>query len=63
MTNGANSAVTWDPEIKQYYNRRLEEGKDHKVIINAISCKLINRVFAVIRRQSPFVITYQQKVA
>jgi transposase len=63
LTNAANSAVTWDPEIKLYYKRRSEEGKDHKVIINAISCKLINRVFAVVKRQTPFVITYQQKIA
>lgn len=63
LINGANSAATWDPEIKNYFKRRSEEGKDHKVIINAICCKLINRVFAVIKRQSPYVITYQQKVA
>ncbi len=63
LSRGANSAVTWDPEIKAYYNRKRTEGKDHKVLINAISCKLINRVFAVIKRQTPFVLTYQQKIA
>lgn len=63
LSRGANSAATWDPEIRSYYHRRTADGKDHKVIINAISCKLINRVFAVIKRQTPFVITYQQKIA
>lgn len=63
LTRGANSAAQWDPELKAYFNRRLSEGKDHKIVINAISCKLINRVFAVVKRQTPFVITYQQKVA
>jgi len=63
LSRGANSAVTWDPEIRSYYHRRISDGKDHKVIINAISCKLINRVFAVVKRQTPFVITYQQKIA
>lgn len=63
LSRGANSAAQWDPELRAYYNRRLSEGKDHKVIINAISCKLINRVFAVVKRQTPFVITYQQKIA
>ena len=63
LSRGANSAATWDPEIRSYYERRISEGKDHKVIINAISCKLINRVFAVVKRQTPFVITYQQKIA
>ena len=63
LARGANSAATWDPEIKSYYKRRELEGKDHKVIINAISCKLINRAFAVVKRQTPFVVTYQQKIA
>lgn len=63
LSRGANSAATWDPELRSYYMRRISEGKDHKVIINAISCKLINRVFAVVKRQSPYVVTYQQKIA
>lgn len=63
LSRGANSAAQWDPEIKAYYNRKISEGKDHKVVINAISCKLINRAFAVLKRQTPYVITYQQKIA
>lgn len=58
LSNGANSAIQWDPEQRAYYKRKKEEGKDHKVIINAVSCKLVNRVFAVIKRQTPYVITY-----
>jgi transposase len=60
LSNGANSACTWDPEIKSYYKRKLNEGKEHKLIINSISCKLVNRVFAVVKRQTPFVNIYQQ---
>lgn len=60
LSNGANSASRWDPEIRAYYKRKIEEGKDHKVVINAICCKLVNRVFAVVKRQSNFVSTYQQ---
>lgn len=63
LSNGANSASKWDPEIKAYYLRKTLEGKDYKVIMNAIGCKLINRVFASVKRQTPYVITYQQKVA
>jgi len=63
LSNGANSASSWDPELKAYYKRKTEEGKDHKLIINAICCKLVNRVFAVVKRQAPYVITYQQKIA
>jgi transposase len=60
LSNGANSAKNADPEIRNYYKRKIQEGKDHKLVINAISCKLVNRVFAVVKRQSPFVSTYQQ---
>jgi transposase len=63
LSNGANSAKSHDPEIKAYYERKIEEGKDHKSVINAISCKLVNRVFAVVKRQTPYISTYQQKIA
>jgi len=63
LANGANSAKSYDPEIRAYFERRINEGKDHKVIINAISCKLVNRVFAAVKRQTPFVSIYQQKFA
>jgi transposase len=61
LSNGANSACKYDPEIRAYYKRKRDEGKDHKLIINAVSCKLVNRVFAVINRQTPYVTIYQQR--
>lgn len=63
LCNGANSAIKWDMELKKYYQRKTKEGKDHKVVINAVCCKLINRVFAVIKRQTPYVVTYNQNFA
>ena len=63
LTNGANSAATWDPELKAYYNRKEKEGKGHQLIINSIRCKLVNRVFAVIKRQTPYVRLHQHNFA
>jgi transposase len=63
LSNGANSAYKYDPEIKAYYKRKKTEGKEHKLIINAISCKLVNRVFATVKRQTPYVTIYQQNFA
>ncbi|HEX2921034.1 MAG TPA: IS110 family transposase [Bacteroidales bacterium] len=63
LSRGANSASKWDPELRAYFIRKQAEGKDYKVIMNAISCKLIGRVFSVVKRKTPYVITYQQKVA
>lgn len=60
LSNGSNSASKWDPELKNYYKRKIAEGKDHNLVINSISCKLVNRVFAVVKRQTPYVSTYKQ---
>lgn len=60
LFNAANSASQWDPELKSYYIRKKNDGKDHQLIMNAICCKLINRMFAVVKRQSEFVSTYKE---
>jgi transposase len=62
LNNGANSAINSDPELHTYYNRKIAEGKDHKLVINAVSCKLLNRVFATVKRETPYVITYEKKI-
>jgi transposase len=56
LFNGAHSAAMYDPQIKQYYRRKIEEGKAHLSVINAIACKLVSRVFATVKRQTPYVI-------
>lgn len=63
LSNGANSASTWDKELKAYYKRKEAEGKEHKLIINSIRCKLVNRVFAVVKRQTPYINLYQHNFA
>jgi transposase len=59
LSNGANSASKWDPQLRAYYKRKTEEGKDHKLVMNAISSKLINRMFAVVKRQTPYATIYE----
>jgi len=60
LNNGANSACNHDPEIRAYYERKREQGKEHKLVMNAIANKLVSRVFAVVKRQSDYVSIYQQ---
>lgn len=55
LTNGARSAIINDPELKIYYNRKKEEGKEHGTVMNAVKFKLINRVFATVKRGTPYV--------
>lgn len=55
LFSGANAAVIHDEELKAYYKRKKQQGKPHKSIINAVCCKLVYRIFAVIKRDEPFV--------
>ncbi|SEG46215.1 hypothetical protein SAMN05216253_1121, partial [Bacteroides thetaiotaomicron] len=51
----AITAISWDPQMKAYYKRKIAEGKHKASVINAVRAKIIARSFAVIRRQTPFV--------
>ena len=51
----AKSAIQHNPEMKAYYNRRLEEGKNKMSTINIVRNKLLSRIFAVVNRQTPYV--------
>lgn len=50
----AMSAVAYDPEMKQYYTRKVEEGKSKMLVINNVRNKLIHRVCACIRENRMF---------
>jgi transposase len=50
----AMAALQYDAEIRGYYNRKVEEGKNKMLVINAIRNKLIHRIIAVVKRQTPF---------
>jgi transposase len=58
LDQAANSAIQHDPELKAYYQRRLEAGKGKKSTINIIRNKLLYRMFAVVQRQTPFIKNY-----
>ena len=51
----AFSAIQADSELKAYYQRRIEAGKSKMSTINIVRNKLIHRVFAVIKRGTPYV--------
>lgn len=57
LTQAAQSAIQHDPEMKQYYNRKIGEGKQWQKVANAVKFKIILRVFAVVARQTPYVNT------
>ena len=44
-----------DKELKNYYERKVKEGKNKMLMINAVRNKLVLRITAVVKRQTPFV--------
>lgn len=55
LSMGVNAAVRFDKEINLYYNQKLAEGKEKGTVINAVKNKLVQRIFAVVKRKSPYV--------
>lgn len=55
----ALSSIKNDAEMKAYFNRKKTEGKNGMLVLNAIRNKLILRVAAVVKNQTPFVSNYK----
>lgn len=55
LSMGVLSAIRYDQEIGTYYERKLEDGKKKGVVLNAVKNKLVQRVFATVKRQTPYV--------
>ncbi|MGM9871822.1 MAG: IS110 family transposase [Muribaculaceae bacterium] len=58
LSRGVLLAIKYDMGIKAYYERKKAEGKHYYCIANAIMFKMICRVFAVVKRGTPYVETY-----
>lgn len=50
----ASSAIRCDQELKDYYRKRVSEGKRKMSCLNIIRSKIVARMFAVVKRQSPY---------
>jgi transposase len=46
----AINAITFNGELKAYYQRKIAEGKNPMSVINAVRFKLICRIFSVLKR-------------
>lgn len=56
----AKSAIQYDKELREYYLKRTEGGKSKMSTINVVRNKILYRMFAVIKRQTPFLQNYLQ---
>jgi hypothetical protein len=50
LTMCAGTAIQYNPEMKQYYENRIQKGKNNMSTLNIIRNKLLSRIFAVIDR-------------
>lgn len=56
---GALAAIKHDAQLKEYYMKKKNEGKNSMLVLNNIRCKIIDRVFCVIKRETPYINTYK----
>jgi transposase len=59
----AINAITFNEELKQFYHRKLDQGKNPMSAINAVRFKLICRIFSVVKRGEVFQKEYSKKAA
>ena len=55
LFKAASSAIQHDPQLKNYYKRKTDMGKHKLSVLNAIANKIVLRIFAVAKRNEPFV--------
>lgn len=53
----AKTSIQSNMEMKLFYNKRVEQGKNKMATINIIRNKVLARIFAVVKRQTPYVNT------
>jgi len=57
---GAVSAITHYPEFRDYYDRKIKEGKHPQVVLNAIRSKIALRAVAVVNSKKVYVNNYKK---
>ncbi|HQV99024.1 MAG: IS110 family transposase [Bacteroidetes bacterium] len=55
----ARCAINYDLELKAFFKRRTESGKNKRSTINIVRNKLVYRMFAIVKRETPFQKNYQ----
>jgi transposase len=54
LNRAALTAIQHDQELKNYYQNRIAKGKKKNNSLNVVMAKLVARMFAVIKRQTPY---------
>jgi transposase len=59
----AMCAIRYDLDIKEYYQKKVGEGKNKMSVLNAIRNKLVHRIMAVINRKTPYIKKISEKIS
>ena len=59
----AMSAIRVKGELQDYYQRKVKEGKNKMLVLNAVRNKLIHRIYAVVERGEKYDKTYVSPLA
>jgi transposase len=59
----AMNTITFNEELKTYYQRKVAEGKNPMSVLNAVRFKLICRIFSVIKRNEEYQKEYKKIAA
>jgi transposase len=54
LSLAAFNAIRYNPELKQYYQQRVAQGKRKMSSVNIVRAKLVSRMFAIVKRQTPY---------
>jgi transposase len=60
---GSLTVVRTNEEMKKYYDKKVNEGKNKMSVLNAVKNKMIHRVFSCIGRNEPYPINYKNNLA
>jgi len=55
LSSAVATSIQHNPEMRVYYQKRVQEGKNKNLVKNIISNKVVSRVFAVVKRGTPYV--------
>jgi len=59
LSQCVTSAIQHNHELKAFFQKKTDEGKNKRAVVNIIRNKLVSRMFAVIKRGTPYVDIYK----
>ena len=62
LTQAAKCAVVHNPKLRNYYQRKMAEGKSMKIVINNVRNKLLQIMFALVQKGQSYINDYERQL-